>query len=61
MHNELKKQIVIFILENTKEFQINSATKAKFGPYIYDIQGDYLIGGKDVSEFISKAIELIKK
>jgi len=61
MHNELKKQIINFIFANLNEFQINNATKAKFGPYIYDIQGDYLIGGKDVSEFISKAIELIKK
>ena len=60
MHNELKKQIVIFILENTKEFQINSATKTKFRPYIYDSTGNYLIGGEQVGEFINQAIELLR-
>ena len=60
MHNELKKQIVIFILENLKEFQINNATNTKFRPYIYDSTGGYLIGGEQVGEFINNAIELLR-
>lgn len=59
MRTELKKAIIDFIFENEKEFQINNAVTEKFRAYIYDADGNYLIGGKDVSEFIDKAIKLI--
>jgi hypothetical protein len=59
MRTELKKAIIDFIFEGEKEFQINNAVTQKFRAYIYDADGNYLIGGKDVSEFIDKAIKLI--
>lgn len=59
MRTELKKAIIDFIFENEKEFQINNAVTEKFRAYIYDADGNFLIGGEDVSEFIYKAIKLI--
>ena len=40
---------------------MHNATTKQFKPYIYDDQGEYLIGGEQVSEFISEAIKLINK
>lgn len=59
MRTELKKAIIDFIFENEKKFQINNAVTQKFRAYIYDADGNFLIGGEDVSEFIYKAIKLI--
>lgn len=59
MRTELKKAIIDFIFENEKQFQINNAVTQKFRAYIYDADGNFLIGGEDVSEFIYKAIKLI--
>ena len=59
MRTELKKAIIDFIFENEKQFQINNAVTEKFRAYIYDADGNFLIGGEDVSEFIYKAIKLI--
>lgn len=59
MKTELKKAITDFIFEKEKEFQINNVVTKKFRSYIYDTDGNYLIGGKDVSEFIDNAIKLI--
>ncbi len=61
MKKELKQAIINFIFDNEKEFSITNATIAKFRPYIYDNTGDYLIGGEEVSEFISKAIKLLTR
>ena len=61
MKTELKKVIVNFIFDNEKEFQIINATVSKFRAYIYDESGEYLIGGKEVAEFIDSAINLLKK
>lgn len=60
MKKELKQAIINFIFEHENEFQLINVTIEKFRPYIYDNSGKYLIGGQDVSEFISKAINLIK-
>ena len=59
MRTQLKKAIIDFIFEREKEFQINNAVTEKFRAYIYDADGNFLIGGEDVSEFIYKAIKLI--
>ena len=61
MKTELKKAIVNFIFENLNEFQINNATTDKFRPYIYDAEGNYLIEGEEVSNFIGDAIKLLTK
>ena len=60
MRKELKKAIIDFIFDNEKEFQLHNATIEKFRPYIYDANGNYLIGGEDVANFISKAIKLLQ-
>lgn len=60
MKTELKQAITNFIFENEKEFQINNATIDKFRAYIYDSDGNYLIGGGDVANFIHDIINLLK-
>ena len=60
MNLELKKAIVNFIFDNSNEFQIINATKNNFRLYIYNDQGNYLIGGQEVAEFISEAIKLLR-
>lgn len=60
MKTELKKAIINFIFENLNDFQINNATTNKFRPYIYDAEGHYLIGGEEVSNFVSEAIKLLR-
>ena len=59
MKKELKQAIVNFIFDNEKEFQIVNTTIDRFRNYIYGNDGNYLIGGKDVSYFITKQIELL--
>ena len=52
MHKELKRAIVNWLLDNENEWQRVSACHKEFRPYIYNADGDYLIGGKEVSDFI---------
>lgn len=59
MKKELKQAIINFIFENEKEFQLHNATKKEFKGYIYNSQGNYLIGGEDVANFIRDAIKLL--
>ena len=59
MKPQLKKAIIDFIFEREKDFQINNAVNQKFRPYIYDPDGNFLIGGDEVYEFIKDAIKLI--
>jgi hypothetical protein len=60
MNKELKIQIINFIIENEKEFQLTNATVNRFRSYIYLPDGNYLIGGMEVADFINRAIDLIK-
>jgi hypothetical protein len=60
MRKELKKAIIDYIFENEKEFQLTNSVKTKFRAYIYDADGNYLFGGKEVSEFIREAIKIIE-
>lgn len=59
MNIELKKAIINFIIDNLKDFQILNATVNKFKLYIYDNKGSFLIGGKQIYEFIKNAIKLL--
>jgi hypothetical protein len=52
MDNDLKKAIVIYMLDNMNEFQLINLTSKEFKQYIYTPKGDYCIGGKKVHEFI---------
>ena len=59
MNKQLKQEIINFIFENEKVFQLQSITIGNFKEYIYNSQGNYLIGGEDVAEFIGKAVKLL--
>lgn len=56
---ELKQQIIKYIFDNKDDFQLTNATVNNFREYIYNAQGEYLIGGELIAQFISKAIDLI--
>lgn len=59
MKKELKKAIVDYIFENEKSFQLTNNCTDKFSRYIYDQNGQYLIGGEDVRDFLLQAIALL--
>ena len=56
---ELKKAIVDWLFENKNEWQRVSACIEYFRSYIYKADGNYLIGGEEVSKFIKNADKLI--
>ena len=59
MNKELKKEIIKWLLENENKWQRLNACTKQFRNYIYDNEGNYLIGGEDVSNFIEEADDLI--
>lgn len=56
---ELKKAICEWICDNISEFQIYTACTKKFRNYIFDDEGNYLIGGEAIADFCNNAIDLI--
>lgn len=58
MEAQLKDAIIKSVQENKTEFQLLNATKDKFRNYIFNEEGNYLIGGEKVHEFISQFIKL---
>lgn len=59
MRKELKKVIIDWLFENENAWQrVNSCTK-EFREYIYNKDGNYLIGGEDVARFIASAEKLL--
>lgn len=59
MYKELKKAILDWLLEHEHTWQRTNACHDAFRAYIYDSTGNYLIGGKTVSDFIDNADRLI--
>ena len=60
MYKELKAEILKWLLEHENEWQRVNTCKEVFRQYIYKNEdGDYLIGGKVVSEFITEADKLL--
>lgn len=59
MKKELKEEIIKWLFNNENCWQRLNSCKDEFEDYIYDRNGDYLIGGKEVSSFISESNELI--
>jgi len=53
MNQELKKAIVNYMFDNANQFQLVNSTIQEFRQYIYTPEGAYIIGGKEVREFIS--------
>ena len=59
MYKELKAEILKWLLEHENTFNRVNACKDEFRPYIYNADGNYLIGGQNVSEFITEADKLL--
>lgn len=59
MYKELKAEILKWLLEHENEWQRVNACIEAFRAYIYNADGDYLIGGQAVSEFITEADKLL--
>lgn len=59
MYKELKKEILNWLLENENEFNRVVSCYEHFREYIYNSEGNYLIGGEQVADFIKKADKLI--
>ena len=60
MRIELKKAIIDYVFENKDVWQLVNRTHEHFHDYIYDKQGQYLIGGEQVSKFIDMVVGLVK-
>lgn len=56
---ELKKVILLWLLEHENEWQRVNTCIDEFRNYIYSDNGNYLIGGKNVASFIEKADKLL--
>lgn len=59
MYIELKKAILNWLIDNESEFQRVNTCARVFRQYIYDSEGEYIIGGKIVHDFICNANKLI--
>lgn len=59
MSKELKRAIISWLLDNENRWQRVIDCCRAFRPYIYDVKGNYLIGGKEVTDFISEADKLL--
>lgn len=55
MHKELKKAILEWLLENERRVSRVNGCCEEFESYIYNSNGNYLIGGKDVYRFIQRS------
>lgn len=53
IHPELRRAIVNWLFDNENVFCRSSACSQNFRQYIYDDTGNYIIGGKDIAEYIS--------
>lgn len=59
MYKELKVLIINWLLDHEHEWQRLTECKKAFRPYIYDTEGNYLIGGENVANFIEEADALL--
>ncbi len=59
MYKELKAVIIGYLLDHENEWQRVNACRDKFREYIYNSEGEYLIGGKEVEQFIEDADDLL--
>lgn len=58
MNNELKDAIIKAVQENKDEFQLTNWITGQFSEYIYNNNGEYIMGGEKVVQFINDFIEL---
>lgn len=60
MHKDLKKAIFNYMIDNLNSFSLLNDTTKHFKQYIFTSEGNYLIGGKEVNEYIRNVEKLIK-
>jgi len=61
METELKNAIIKEVQQNADQFQLNNYITSLFREYIYNNDGEYLIGGEEVAQFINDFINLYTK
>lgn len=59
INKELKKCIILWLLENENVFNRLNACIEHFKLYIYTPEGQFLIGGEDVYNYIKELEKLI--
>ena len=59
MYKELKVLIINWLLDHENEWQRVNACRENFREYIYNSEGEYLIGGEEVEQFIIDADNLL--
>jgi len=59
MYLELKKAIIDWLIEHEDTWQRVNQCHEEFKQYIYNNEGNYIIGGEVVSDFITKADRLL--
>ena len=59
MYKELKAEILKWLLKHENEWQRVNACREAFRQYIFNVEGNYIIGGQTVSEFITEADKLL--
>lgn len=59
IHMKLKKAIIAWLFNNPNQWQRVNSCVENFRTYIYDGAGNFLIGGKNVHDFIVEAEKLI--
>lgn len=59
MNAKLKKDIINWLFENENVFQRTNVCVSTFKDYIYNSEGNYLHGGKEVTEFIREVEKLL--
>ena len=59
MNKELKKAILIWLYENEERWQRSNSCSKEFREYIYNKEGNFLIGGEDILNFIRNADKLL--
>lgn len=58
MQKELKDAIIKEVQEHSNEFQLVNFIVESFKEYIYTNDGNYLIGGEKVAQFINEFINI---
>lgn len=61
MQYSLMKRIFNYVVDNRNDFQVLNAAVSEFRAYIFDDQGEYLIGGEQVHTFIQDSLTLMHK
>lgn len=59
MYKELKGAVLDWLLKNENQWNRVNACYEAFRAYIFDADGNYLIGGRVVSRFIEDADKLL--